>query len=46
MAEEQEKEEERQRAGELQNFQKQQADIKNKNCVREFQQEQIGALKT
>jgi len=38
MAEEQEKEEERQRALELLNFQKGQADIKNRIAVQEFQQ--------
>ena len=46
MAEEQEREEERQRAYELSNFQKQQGDIKNKNAVREFQENQANALKT
>lgn len=46
MAEEQEREEERQRAYELSNFQKQQGDIKNKNAVREFQENQSNALKT
>lgn len=46
LAEEQEKEEERQRAAELANFQKSQADVKNANAVREFQQEQATALKT
>ena len=46
MAEEQEREEERQRATELQNFQKGQADIKNRIAVQEFQQEQANALKT
>ena len=46
MAEEQEKEEERQRAAELSNFQKGQADIKNRIAIQEFQQEQANALKT
>jgi hypothetical protein len=46
MAEEQEKEEERQRAKELQNFQGEQARIKNEAVVREFQDGQVNALKT
>jgi hypothetical protein len=46
MAEEQEKEEERQRAKELQNFQGEQARIKNEAVVREFQDSQVNALKT
>ena len=45
-AEEQEKEEERQRARELQNFQLNQARVKNENAVRAFQNEQANALKT
>ena len=46
MAEEQEKEEERQRAQELLNFQREQSDIKNRIAVQEFQQQQADALKT
>jgi hypothetical protein len=46
MAEEQEKEEERQRALELLNFQKNQSDIKNRIAVQEFQQSQADTLKT
>ncbi len=46
MAEEQEKEEERQRAKELQNCQGEQARIKNEAVVREFQDSQVNALKT
>ena len=46
MAEEQEREEEKMRAMELSNFQKDQADIKNRNAIREFQENQANALKT
>ena len=46
MAEEQEREEERQRAMELSNFQKQQGEIKNRNAIREFQEAQANSLKT
>lgn len=46
MAEEQEKEEERQRALELLNFQRNQADIKNRIAVQEFQHQQAESLKT
>jgi len=46
MAEEQEKEEERMRALELQNFQRNQSKIKNEGAVREFQESQVNALKT
>ena len=46
MAEEQEKEEERQRARELQRFQSEQSRIKNEIVVKEFRDEQVNALKT
>mgnify|MGYP007086555958 CR=1 FL=1 len=46
MAEEQEKEEERQRARELQRFQSEQSRIKNEIFVKEFRDEQVNALKT
>ena len=46
LAEEQEREEERQRARELANFQNGQADQKNQQAVREFQEAQANALKT
>ena len=46
LAEEQEKEEERNRAKELADFQQEQGRIKNEQAVRAFQQEQVGALKT
>ena len=46
MAEEQEKEEERLRALELQNFQQNQAKIKNETAVRDFQEQQVAAMKT
>lgn len=46
MAEEQEREEERQRAQELMKFQAEQSRIKNEASVRDFQESQVNALKT
>lgn len=46
MAEEQEKEEEKMRALELQNFQRNQAKIKNEAAVADFRDQQVNALKT
>ena len=45
LAEEQEKEEERLRSKELEQFQKAQADFKNKQAVQEFQEAQVTNLK-
>ena len=46
MAEEQEREEEKSRAQELQRFQGEQSRIKNEQAVREYQETQVTALKT